>query len=354
MTGTGDTTPRTALPYCSQPVRPEIPLSPDLSFERQRAILLNRTKWVNGTVLHYFFFADGDWSADRRQSDRVRQAFGTWKELGIGLEFKEVDSASEAEIRIGFAQDDGSWSYVGRDVLDIGIQERTMNFGWDLTDEYGMATALHEIGHTLGFAHEHQNPFAGIVWDEEAVYRYLGGPPNNWPRQTTFHNVLRKLSPQEVSGSTWDPDSIMEYGFPADLILQPEEYRAGIRPSLRLSALDREYVLRWYPPLEDDKARQLSPFQSAPLSLRSGEQENFEIRPEETRRYRLGAFGDSDTVLVVFEDVDGELRYLAGDDDSGQDRNSTLEFNLRKGHRYVARIRLYSAWSSGNTAIMLW
>ena len=31
-----------------------------------------------------------------------------------------------------------------------------MNFGWDLTQPGEIDTALHEIGHTIGFPHEHQ------------------------------------------------------------------------------------------------------------------------------------------------------------------------------------------------------
>ena len=59
-------------------------------------------------------------------------------------------------------------------------------------------------------------------------------------------------------------------------------------------------------------------------------------------------------MLVLFEEVDGELRFLAGDDDSGEDRNALLEVKLFKGRRYVARVRLYWAWASGGTAVMLW
>ena len=127
---------------------------------------------------------------------------------------------NDAEIRIGFLQGDGAWSYVGRDVIDIpGQHERTMNFGWDLKrDPRGVDTPVHEIGHTLGFPHEHQNPFAGIVWDESAVYRFFAGSPNFWSRQKTFHNVLRKLPERSVEGSKWDPNSIMHYPFDAGLI----------------------------------------------------------------------------------------------------------------------------------------
>lgn len=72
----------------------------------------------------------------------MRKAFREWKDLGLGLEFTEVSDRSEPEVRIAFDQSDGSWSYVGRDVLGISASEPTMNFGWDLTDDYGHTTAL--------------------------------------------------------------------------------------------------------------------------------------------------------------------------------------------------------------------
>ncbi|MFB9466776.1 M12 family metallopeptidase [Streptomyces cinereospinus] len=347
--------PEAGVPrYCAQPPQTRPLLRPDLSPDRAKAILLIRTKWVNGTVLHYGFLDEaGVLVGGDEQRDEVRRAFQEWKELGIGLEFHEVPDPADAEVRISFLEGDGSWSYVGRDVLLIGVREPTMRFGWDLTSRYGRATARHEIGHMLGLAHEHQNPFAGIVWDEEKVYAELGGPPNNWPRETTFHNILRKLAQDEVTGSVWDPDSIMQYGFPAGLILEPERYRDGIDAPLALSAVDKERAQQWYPAVSARPAR-LQPFQSQPLHLSSGEQADFELVPPETRRYELGTFGDSDVLTVLFEDVDGELRYVTGEDDSGDDRNGRLTVKLLKGRRYVARTRLYSAWGSGGTAFMYW
>lgn len=91
-----------------------------------------------------------------------------------------------------------------------------------------------------------------------------------------------------------------------------------------------------------------------PLDLASGGQADFEIKPPETRKYTLGTFGQTDVVLVLFEDIGGELRYLAGEDDSGEDRNGRLEVKLQKGRRYVVRTRLYSAWGSGDASIMCW
>ena len=48
---------------------------------------------------------------------------------------------------------------------------------WNLNGEYGLSTALHEIGHTLGLPHEHMSPFAGIEWDRNAVYSQFRSRP---------------------------------------------------------------------------------------------------------------------------------------------------------------------------------
>jgi hypothetical protein len=53
----------------------------------------------------------------------------------------------------------------------------------------------------------------------------------------------------------------------------------------------------------------LVPFRSAPLRLGPGEQADFVVEPPATRAYRVGTFGDSDTVVVIFEERDGEPRY---------------------------------------------
>ena len=104
-------------------------MQPGIGPERARAIIVTSDKWLNGTVLHYYFFdrdTDGeqvqfsDGTSERRswvgaepQRAVVREAFKQWKDLDIGLIFKEVDSRDEAEIRIGFMKGDGAWSYLG-------------------------------------------------------------------------------------------------------------------------------------------------------------------------------------------------------------------------------------------------
>lgn len=52
------------------------------------------------------------------QHQAVEDAFREWASLGIGLQFKRVEDPSAAEVRVSF-QDNGSWSYVGTDAIDL-------------------------------------------------------------------------------------------------------------------------------------------------------------------------------------------------------------------------------------------
>ncbi|MBZ8180646.1 M12 family metallopeptidase [Oscillatoria salina] len=355
--------------YCALHERPTRVFAPGVTSERERLINLLGNKWVSGTVLRYYFFdrdtdgqsvllSDGTtqwhtWVGNEAQRAVVQRGFEAWKNVGIGINFQEVNDREEAEIRIGFMRGDGAWSWLGREILEHGPNQRTMNFGWDLTRPGELDTAIHEIGHTLGFPHEHQNPKAGIEWDEEAVYAALAQPPNNWPRERTFWNIIRKLSPSEVEGTTWDPDSVMHYPFGRGLIKKPETYAGGLQPAGGLSAKDKAWVKSLYPLVKETEEK-LKPSQSVLLNISAGGQRHFTVTPEETRYYQFQTFGTSDTVMVLFEDDNGQLRYRTGDDDSGQDINAFFRIKLIKGRRYVLRIRLYYSDRPGETAVMMW
>ncbi|MDT8320731.1 MAG: M12 family metallopeptidase [Xanthomonadales bacterium] len=349
-----DSTRKSKFNYCIQPEVKERAFDREIHADRARLIRSLDRKWANGTRLHYYFFTSpGSLSGSSGERDIVRQAFDEWKNVGIGLEFAEVDSIDEAEIRIGFLRGDGAWSYMGRDILDQGQTARTMNFGWNISND--IDTAIHEIGHTLGFPHEHQNPNAGIVWDEEKVYDALAQPPNSWSRDTTYWNIIRKLPQSEVEGSGWDKDSIMHYPFEAGLILQPEEFRTtDLVPGPGLSARDREWVRSLYPPLTDNDYDVLVPYRSVQATLDPGEQLNFYVRPSATRVYNFATFGSSDTVMVLFEEVDGEPRYLTGDDDSGYSLNASFDHKLFAGRTYILRVRLYWQHREGDFGVMTW
>ena len=338
---------------CSMPEVPEPEfLRMGLHPDRLSALVVNANKWANGTVLHFCFIGSGVAEAERNV---VRKAFQEWKALGIGLEFQEVTKLSEAEVRIGFVPNDGSWSYIGTEVLKQPQKSRTMNFGWSLLSAPGRDTALHEIGHTLGLPHEHQNPLAGIVWDEEAVYQALAAPPNNWSREQTHYNIIRKLPKNTVEGSNWDPDSVMHYPFEPGLIRQPAPYyNNGLRPAGGLSNFDRQWALKFYPAIQASSIRALSTGQSIQLPNQAGEQINLSITPAATRKYTIQTIGPADCALVLFRTTGGNQQFVIADDDSGEERNARVELKLTAGESYMARVRVKFAGSDESPVIMMW
>ena len=96
------------------------------------------------------------------------------------------------------------------------------------------------------------------------------------------------------------------------------------------------------------------PFESKAFALASKQQVDYRLAPTATRTYSVGTFGSSDVIMVVFEKVGDELTYVAGDDDSGEDRNALIQLKLTAGREYVVRTRCYFSWDSGQTALMYW
>ena len=359
-----DRNSREALPvlrYCDQPIQPPRQFDAAVGAVRTRAIINGGKKWVNGTQLTYYCYKKGDAVAAARcgkpvDIQEVHTAFKTWFQLGIGISFREVTRPEDAIVRIGFDPTIGSWSYVGRDTLKIrGPLESTMNFGWPLTTPHGRDTALHEIGHCLGLEHEHQNPFSGITWDTDAVHTYFRGPPNNWDAQKIEWNILRKISPDEVKGTRWDPDSVMEYQFGPGLITEPVAYRTGLIPKDGLSPADKSWITASYP---GTPAKQGIPALEVALSqklgIAAGATRVFSFTPKQTRTYHIGTFGVSDTVMVLFEVTPTGNVQIAGNDDSGDDLNARIVMRLLSGRQYQIGIRLYYAELAADTSIMVW
>ena len=332
--------------------------------DRGRLIRSIEQKWVNGTELTFSFFRNGEDVAGTFDTsgtiELIKNAFQIWADVGIGIKFREVANVNDAQIRIGFARrtlyrkSPGNWSYVGRAILDPNgtrTDPRTMNFNEDLTRRSnGIDTAIHEIGHTLGFNHEHQNPRAGIEWNADAVYRAFG----NNPRQIVFNNILRKIPADTVDGSSFDKDSIMCYAFPTPgLIRSPSDLRSGFTPRPGLSELDKKTALKFYPQPDEMTFEKLVPNRTIDFEVEAGTQQDFIFEPEMDGRYKIRTLGFIDTVMTLNEDIKGEKTELAEDDDSGSDRNAMIEANLLKGRKYILSVRLYFSFQNGPSSILL-
>ncbi len=311
---------RKAIPYRS------------LGSGRTRAVAPLGKLWINGSTLRVRFL-----SGTAQQRSIVTQFAPQWMQhANLKLEF---DNSADAEIRIAFA-DDGAWSYVGTDARGIASNLPTMNFGW--LDE---AVVLHEFGHALGLAHEHQNPDGGISWNEAAVIQSLSGSPNFWDEATIRHNVLNKYQHDQVNGTEFDPQSIMLYSFPANWTTDGFH----TEPNTTLSAIDRAFIAgeKMYPGRgTEPEFVDLPVFEphATPAEIGApGEEDRFKVHVTSAGRYTVQTEGETDLVMKLFG-PDNLTRLIAEDDDSGNGYNPSITADLLPGDYYV-QVRHYNRLS---------
>ncbi len=210
-----------------------------VSMHPAKIALFAGKKWMNGSELAIAFM-DGSKTQQQRVIEHAKQ----WmKYTNIGLKF---GGGANAKIRISFKADPGSWSYIGTDNLGISKNEPTMNYGWledDTDDTEYNRVVVHEFGHMLGAIHEHQSPKGGIKWNLDAVYRYFGGPPNNWSKADIDFNIVHKYSIDQLNATKFDKNSIMLYSFPGELIVGG----VGTQENTQLSRGDKRFIKKMYP-----------------------------------------------------------------------------------------------------------
>ncbi len=203
-----------------------------------RGAVITNAKWNPGQTLRVRFL-DGDPIVQQKIAAVAQQ----WSQYAnIRLEF---GNDPNAEIRIS-CQPGGSWSYIGTGALGVDQSKPTMNYGWltpESSDEDYSSVVLHEFGHALGCIHEHQHPEAGIPWNQDAVYRYYMGPPNNWSKEQVDHNLFELYSRDVTQFSQFDTHSIMHYSVPKELTLNGFE----VGWNTHLSETDKAFMAAIYP-----------------------------------------------------------------------------------------------------------
>ena len=196
-----------------------------------RATGLNGKYWAKGSTLKIGFL-----EGTTQQKADVVAAFAEWKKYA-NLNFA-FPTTGPYDCRIAFQASNGAWSYVGNDASHVAQSQVTMNLGFNQAGTY-----LHEIGHFLGLVHEQSNPTGGICFDTNAVFTALMQPPNSWTKEQIRYNVFYKYALAQVTNTSFDAVSIMEYAIPSSWTCT----HVGIVGGKVLSATDKAFIGLLYP-----------------------------------------------------------------------------------------------------------
>jgi hypothetical protein len=195
--------------------------------------------WENGSRLRVRFM--GGTQPLRQRIFRLVQLWGVYANIGL-----EPSDDDDAEVRVAFDRG-GSWACEGTNCLTLPHDQPTVNFGWfdnnTAIDELERVV-LHEFGHVLGLAHEHNNPEGEIKWNKETVYQDLIGPPNYW-EESAIEKAMFQTWPDDrfPLRKPFDPRSIMAFPIPSRWTM--DGFSIGLNPII--SSADKEFISRLYP-----------------------------------------------------------------------------------------------------------
>jgi hypothetical protein len=173
----------------------------------------------------------------------LQKGIDVWSRAG-NIFFTFVNTAEKSDIRIKFTSDPqiSSVSVIGKLALFEPKDQPTMTLSIPPGTSQRDAdfTILHELGHALGFLHEHSSPNCVIQWNKRRVrcaYAHVS-------YEELVINIFRREDPVDTDASPFDPESVMMYGVAAELMVGATR---DIPQPTRLSTTDHEWMLRFYP-----------------------------------------------------------------------------------------------------------
>lgn len=213
------------------------------------AAFFNDSEWSRGSNINIHFLRDAYYTPYKAKW--TKYVITKYLSKLVSLNFQWDSPLKNSHIRITFNSAQGAWSELGK-LPPSSSSEPTMALGWldddvdyDMDEVRGTGIVIcHEFGHMLGLIHEHQRSDITIEWNKDYVYKTLGGPPNNWSRQTVDSNIFEAMNKSSFNGSEYDKNSMMHYFFECCFFKNP---LVGTLPkNTKLSFLDKKTIFNKY------------------------------------------------------------------------------------------------------------
>jgi hypothetical protein len=172
---------------------------------------------------------------------RILTHFNAWT---VSVTFVQTNGVGDVRISRGPG---GYYSYLGTDIRHIPNNHQTMNlesFSTSTPESEFRRVIRHEVGHTLGFPHEHMRKELVALIDPAKAYRYFLAT-QGWDRRTVDQQVLTPLDEASLLDTPPDQDSIMCYQLPGQITINGQPIRGGTD----INASDAAFAHSIYPPV---------------------------------------------------------------------------------------------------------